>query len=242
MSSLKLRNFKPTKFYSLFIIILALLVIIYSPYFVINLPLFKIQRIEINTSSAGKQKIQEILKKDFENSWLFLLFNKPKFVETLERLSNYGVKNAEIKVSSILKGEIKINLIYRKPFASLNNRQFLGTEGIIFGNSIFKNFNRPKLVIELKNLNYHFGDKFTAEDLNLLRKNIETFKADRVILDKFSIYYINSTAAIKSSKGRKLEDMNKLLTELKSFGKNTFLNLETDKFFFAKKIVKERSQ
>jgi len=223
------------------IFLLSLLAIIYSPYFVINLPIFKIKNLDINASPAGKKKTKEVLKKDFDNSWLLLLLNREKFNKELEKLSNYSIKDTKIEILSILKGIVKVNLIYRKPFALLKGNGFLSLEGIIFSDSIFKKYATPKLVINLKDYNYDVGDIFSAESLSLLKKNIKLLQADYVVVDKFNVYYHNSFATVKTPKGRKLDNMQQILKKIKNFQKQIFISLETDKFSLAK-LNKERSK
>jgi hypothetical protein len=229
------------KFSVFSIIFLSLLTIIYSPYFIINLPIFKIKKLDINTSPAGKKKTQEILKKDFDNSWLMLLLNREKFNRELEKVSNYAIKDAKIEILSYLKGKIKIIFSYRKPFALLERNNFLSYEGIIFSNSIFKKYYAPKLVINLKDYNYNIGDFFSAESLNLLKKNIKLLQANYVVVDKFNIYYHSNFITVKTPKGRKLDNMQQLLEKLKHFQRKIFVNLETYKFSLAK-INRERSK
>jgi len=131
----------------LFVIGGFLILIIYSPTVILEIPFFKISHLEINVKDAAvKRIIKETLNKNFSNNWLLLKINGEEFNNLVEKRSKFYVEKVKIADFNFLKGNLKLEIKLNNPVFVLNNNFFLAKNGRIFLYPYPKKVNVPILI------------------------------------------------------------------------------------------------
>lgn len=156
----------PDIFTKIFIGGSLLIILLYSPSLLLEIPFFKIKRVELNVEDAVlRKKIESIINKNYRNNWIFLKISERKFENLLQKKTDFWIEHAEILAFNPLTGILHVKLELNKPIFSFNKVYFLSQKGRIFKVKN-QNLNLPLLID--KTNNWKLGDFYDKLIINQL--------------------------------------------------------------------------